>query len=873
NKERLFLEGILTILGHLEVGENDKAWVLCCEAVNVKTLQVAKRLITMSYQCFNSVHLFTTALTNQFGGIGIGVITKEDIKEYQLHLKESYVALQDPRAFHQPKFIGLVKPGYWYLSEMLQIKNNKVVDPLEVEFLASCNFSKRDVLTIKTKLHKLPTCLLTNKSIFELAESYGRNAGHFGSVLSFVLSRLLSLSRKSAGEANIGLLYSSSEEKNVGKTLLQKVLHYGQGAQHLDHNLLSSGGNGMSSGLSVASVSEVAKLSTMVLNINDTKNSKLQTELMLTLHERLNQGSKKRGTGNTVASGVVMSANNVEPNRLKGRVIRFTFKKEETCPLKMKQMDDLLDYASENQGFLLAWVLVYQDIWLQELESSKNTLVRIISKYTNQDQRWCSSVSLMLYTKVLYLGSMDLANSLTEDIEELVANNPCPLKPSPAETKIEIEKCIIALIKENKEHDLINEIKPKKSIYQSFYYSREGKHCSIKEQKARNDENCEPKRGYKMPLRMFPRLQFWITTNKDNFEKGNFTDFHDLENSEEVDSEESDEDNGDNEDNGDDDGGDDSDGSDGGSNAVHLDNKDLNDLNSLQLRLTELESEFRAGMLRKIPSAKRSSVQNNEAEIVSIDDLQKALNLVMSPKTTNELKTSSNKKRKHWMEAFSYVAKKLRFEVKSSDGHRQQETAESLEHQEQETAESSEQQLQETSERPEQQLQKTGERTEQRLQETAESSEQQETAESSEQQETPENSEQQETAENSEQQETAENSEQQETAESSEQQETPENSEQQETAENSEEQQETAENSEEQQENGFPSGTFGIRSRKPKLLYCSCKKESTDEMIICSGKQCEGNNKYHMKCANVRKAPKRKWLCKSCKKSNQSSSR
>ena len=33
SKDKLFLEGILTIFGHLEVGGKDKGWVLCCEVV------------------------------------------------------------------------------------------------------------------------------------------------------------------------------------------------------------------------------------------------------------------------------------------------------------------------------------------------------------------------------------------------------------------------------------------------------------------------------------------------------------------------------------------------------------------------------------------------------------------------------------------------------------------------------------------------------------------------------------------------------------------------------------------------------------------------------------------------------------------------
>ena len=50
-----------------------------------------------------------------------------------------------------------------------------------------------------------------------------------------------------AGEASILLLYGT---KNIGKTLTQLIMHYGQGATSLKHDLLLSGGNQTTSGTS-----------------------------------------------------------------------------------------------------------------------------------------------------------------------------------------------------------------------------------------------------------------------------------------------------------------------------------------------------------------------------------------------------------------------------------------------------------------------------------------------------------------------------------------------------------------------------------------------------------------------------------------------
>ncbi len=49
------------------------------------------------------------------------------------------------------------------------------------------------------------------------------------------------------GEANMMLLYG---DKNIGKTLTQHIIHFGQGAESILPELILSGGNTISSGTS-----------------------------------------------------------------------------------------------------------------------------------------------------------------------------------------------------------------------------------------------------------------------------------------------------------------------------------------------------------------------------------------------------------------------------------------------------------------------------------------------------------------------------------------------------------------------------------------------------------------------------------------------
>ena len=49
-------------------------------------------------------------------------------------------------------------------------------------------------------------------------------------------------------EASMMLLYGA---KNIGKTLTQHIIHFGQGADSLSHDLIVSGGTGYVTGVSM----------------------------------------------------------------------------------------------------------------------------------------------------------------------------------------------------------------------------------------------------------------------------------------------------------------------------------------------------------------------------------------------------------------------------------------------------------------------------------------------------------------------------------------------------------------------------------------------------------------------------------------------
>eukprot|EP00794_Sanderia_malayensis_P001404 gene1404-1550_t len=126
-----------------------------------------------------------------------------------------YRNFQSARSYDQPatqdRYMG---DNYWFLSKEIQIQGGALLPANEVKYLTKAE-------------HQLSNSFLViSEELFDKSISLEINES----------------------EANVLLLHGP---KNVGKTLTQHVVHYGQGGLDLCHNLLLSGGNQTSSGTSM----------------------------------------------------------------------------------------------------------------------------------------------------------------------------------------------------------------------------------------------------------------------------------------------------------------------------------------------------------------------------------------------------------------------------------------------------------------------------------------------------------------------------------------------------------------------------------------------------------------------------------------------
>eukprot|EP00795_Rhopilema_esculentum_P009859 gene9859-18444_t len=81
------------------------------------------KTIVIDSSVFESRKVFTETVTAQFGSAFVvnGAITKADLSDYILHLKDQYLRGDQQQSFKIAHFTGLVENDYWYLS---QEKNN-----------------------------------------------------------------------------------------------------------------------------------------------------------------------------------------------------------------------------------------------------------------------------------------------------------------------------------------------------------------------------------------------------------------------------------------------------------------------------------------------------------------------------------------------------------------------------------------------------------------------------------------------------------------------------------------------------------------------------------------------------------------------------
>eukprot|EP00794_Sanderia_malayensis_P020874 gene20874-22926_t len=411
----LFAECVLSIKGYLvddqQEGQNKRIknhWVFSCTGISNQLALVTKTIV-LSYDAFLGHVRFAHALEAGFGaGLVVnGSLTKADLSDYLVFLKEDQLANNANKLFRVANHTGYMGDNYWFLSKEIQIQGGALLPANEVKYLTKPGHQlSNSFLAIAEELFDKSICLEINGRILHLSKSFNQNQANLLLAMSFTMARLLRLSMCSSeeqqnGEANVLLLHGP---KNVGKTLTQHVVHFGQGGLDLCHNLLLSGGNQTTSGTSTIQIMECAKKCNFVMQLNDVTNSKLLGESLLQIHEKLQQGSLKRGLNSPMVIGILMSANTKEPTRLKGRVMRVEYHRSHQSMADEEKLVELKAICTRYKGFLTSWVIHHGELWLAMHHHVVPNVSCILQQCLPRKQkRWCNGMAVVLCTHALYL--------------------------------------------------------------------------------------------------------------------------------------------------------------------------------------------------------------------------------------------------------------------------------------------------------------------------------------------------------------------------------------------------------------------------------------------------------------------------------------
>eukprot|EP00794_Sanderia_malayensis_P010383 gene10383-11464_t len=385
--------------GSLKRGLNSPMVIGILMSANTKE---PTRTIVLSYDAFLGHVRFAHALEAGFGaGLVVnGSLTKADLSDYLVFLKEDQLANNANKLFRVANHTGYMGDNYWFLSKEIQIQGGALLPANEVKYLTKPGHQlSNSFLVISEELFDKSICLEINGS----SEEQQNGSFEFKFYYKFFEFPILvhNDGERTQGEANVLLLHGP---KNVGKTLTQHVVHFGQGGLDLCHNLLLSGGNQTTSGTSTIQIMECAKKCNFVMQLNDVTNSKLLGESLLQIHEKLQQGSLKRGLNSPMVIGILMSANTKEPTRLKGRVMRVEYHRSHQSMADEEKLVELKAICTRYKGFLTSWVIHHGELWLAMHHHVVPNVSCILQQCLPRKQkRWCNGMAVVLCTHALYL--------------------------------------------------------------------------------------------------------------------------------------------------------------------------------------------------------------------------------------------------------------------------------------------------------------------------------------------------------------------------------------------------------------------------------------------------------------------------------------
>eukprot|EP00112_Aurelia_sp_Birch-Aquarium-sp1_P022899 Seg6610.1 transcript_id=Seg6610.1/GoldUCD/mRNA.D3Y31 product="hypothetical protein" protein_id=Seg6610.1/GoldUCD/D3Y31 len=216
------------------------------------------RNIILTADSFNHRNTFAKDLRAAFGGNFCikGTLSADTLSYYYLHLKTTYLRNGPFRSVNMVEYTGYMGDDYWVLNEEVHISGRRILGHDEQRYFlvvaeegeTHLPREKRARATLdlnKSLLQSQNVCLQINRRFADSTALFTVNCESLRMATAFALGRILrtsfaSRSRQKNGKSNVVLLHG--EEMNVGKTVSQEILNYGQGANKREHLLFVTGG-------------------------------------------------------------------------------------------------------------------------------------------------------------------------------------------------------------------------------------------------------------------------------------------------------------------------------------------------------------------------------------------------------------------------------------------------------------------------------------------------------------------------------------------------------------------------------------------------------------------------------------------------------
>lgn len=167
----------------------------------------------------------------------------------------------------------------------------------------------------------------------------------------------------------------------------------------------------------------MSKTSLTVL-VDDPLISQQLGEFLNQIQSGLLQGSASFGMQAPRAS-LLISSNNVEVERVAGRVIRFNYNKDPNHSDNDGGRETrLIEFMDHNKGLFVAWAIRFLPLWEEILFDHGDQLRSLMRKAVpNQQPRWVKGITFCLIANIMVHASANMVVDLERIISQIVVDN------------------------------------------------------------------------------------------------------------------------------------------------------------------------------------------------------------------------------------------------------------------------------------------------------------------------------------------------------------------------------------------------------------------------------------------------------------------